>query len=190
MDSWIDLVIRKRFPVLTAWLIIIILGIFASAHVNDHLTTSLTVPGSQSAKAEMIAARAFGENSEGTFTIFYKFNRATHSEIERFKVEIEKAVATIPTANVLQSRAIAGVLFVSVGTNFDLPHAAAYTETLRAALRQNGLLTAQVTGPPAIKSDVTPVLAKDLHRGELYGALIGLLLLILILGFRGQQSFR
>lgn len=183
MIRWIDLVIRRRFPVLVIWLIVIVLGIFASSHVNDHLTTSLTVPGSQSAQAEAVTSKAFGENSEGTFTIFYKFKQATKSEIEVFKSKIADAVATIPTAKILQSRAIAGVLYASVGTNFDLPHASAYTEPLRSALKQNGLLTAQVTGPPAIKSDVTPVLASDLQRGEFFGALIGFVLLMLILGF-------
>ena len=183
MNRWIDLVIRRRFPVLIAWLIVVVLGIFATAHINDRLTTSLAVPGSQSAEAEAVAAKAFAENTEGTFTIFYKFKQATKPEIELIKQKIELSVSTIPNAKILQSRAVAGVLFASVGTNFDLTDAAAYTEPLRAALKQNGLTSVQVTGPPAIKSDVTPVLAQDLHRGEIFGAVIGLALLILILGF-------
>lgn len=183
MKNWIQFVERRRFPILATWLIAIVLGIFATAHINDRLTTSLGVPGSQSAQAEAILAKSFNENSEGTFTIFYKFKQASKPEIEIFQEKIASAVATIPTAKVLQTRAVAGVLYASVGTSFDLPHAAEYTEHLRSELKSRGLTTSQVTGPPAIKSDVTPVLSNDLHRGELLGLIIGFLLLILVLGF-------
>ena len=40
-----------------------------------------------------------------------------------------------------------------------------------------------MTGPPAIESDVIPILNSDLRRGELIGILCSLLLLILVLGF-------
>jgi hypothetical protein len=41
----------------------------------------LTVPNSDSAKAEEILLTNFRENLEGSFTIFFKFKQASDSEI-------------------------------------------------------------------------------------------------------------
>ena len=134
LERWTAAIIRRRFQVLALWLIAIILGLMASANINDRLTTSLTVPGSQSAQADAILVKNFNENIEGTFTVFYKFKNASKVEIQRYTNEIARAAQSIPTAHVLQSKALAGTLFASIGTSFDLPHAAAYTQTLRSAL--------------------------------------------------------
>ena len=182
LERWTGAVLRHRFLILATWLLIIVLGIFASAHVNDRLTTALGVPGSQSAQADKILSSAFHENPEGTFTIFYKFKSATKAEIEGFKTQINNSISVIPNARVLQSRALAGVLFTSVGTSFDLPRAAEFTVPLRLSLKAHGLTGALVTGPPAIKSDVTPVMNKDLRRGEFIAITLALLLLLLVLG--------
>ena len=183
LERWTSAIIRYRLPILALWLIAIIFGIFASANINDRLTTSLTVPGSQSAQADQILAKHFNENVEGTFTVFYKFKNASKPQIQKYTDDILIAAKSIPTSRVLQTKALAGVLFASIGTSFDLPHAALYTKTLRASLADVGLQGALVTGPPAIKSDVTPVLAQDLRNGESVALLIGFLLLILVLGF-------
>ena len=182
LERWTGAMLRHRFLILATWLLIIVLGIFASAHVNDRLTTALGVPGSQSAQADKILSSAFHENPEGTFTIFYKFKSATKAEIEGFKTQINNSISVIPNAHVLQSRALAGVLFTSVGTSFDLPRAAEFTVPLRISLKAHGLTGALVTGPPAIKSDVTPVMNKDLRRGEFIAITLALLLLLLVLG--------
>ena len=183
LGKWIRIAIRFRAPILAAWLIAIVLGVAASVGINDRLTTSLGVPGSESAQAEKLLANHFNENSEGTFTVFYKFKKATKPEIEGFKNSIARAVSIIPSAKVLQSRALGGTLFASIGTPYDLPLAAAFTEPLRQSLRNEGLMGALVTGPPAIKSDISPVLARDLHRGETVAVVLGFILLILVLGF-------
>jgi RND superfamily putative drug exporter len=140
------------------------------------------VPNSDSAKAQEILLNNFGENLEGSFTIFFKFNQATDSEITEFKAKIYQAVAEIPTARVTQLRAISGVLFASVTTNYSLTEAAKYTSALRESLEKYGLPEAMVTGPPAINADVSPVLDQDLHRGQLIAIVLALLLLLLVLG--------
>ncbi len=177
------MVIRFRAIVLITWLAVLGLGILAGAHLNSHLTTSLSVPGSQSAKADQILESAFHENVEGSFTILYKFKNATPTQIEKYKTEITRAVAEIPTARVAQVKALGGVLFASISTSFDLSTAANFTGKLRAALHKYGLREALVSGPPAIKSDVTPILGSDLHRGEIVALGLALILLILFLGF-------
>ncbi len=182
LARWTRVVIRYRALVFFSWLGILGLGILAGAHLNAHLTTSLNVPGSKSAQADQILETAFHENVEGSFTILYKFKNATPAQIERFKSEIAAAVTEIPTARVAQVKALGGVLFASVSTSFDLNSGAQYTAKLRAALQKNGLPNALVSGPPAIKSDVTPILGSDLRRGEIVALGLALVLLLLFLG--------
>ena len=182
MANWTKTIIKYRFSVVATWLLLIIIGIFAGTNLNQHLTTSLTVPNSDSAKAQEILFVNFGENLEGSFTIFYKFKQADESEIAEYKAKISAAVAEVPTARVTQLRAISGVLFASVTTNYSLIEAAKYTANLRESLRKQGLPEALVTGPPAINSDVAPVLGQDLKRGQLIAITLALLLLLIVLG--------
>jgi len=146
MANWTKTIIKHRFSVVATWLLLIIIGIFAGTNLNQHLTTSPTVPNSDSAKAQEILFTNFGENLEGSFTIFYKFKQADESEISQYKAKISAAVAEIPTARVTQLRAISGVLFASVTTNYSLIAAAKYTTSVRESLRKQGLPEAMVTG--------------------------------------------
>jgi uncharacterized membrane protein YdfJ with MMPL/SSD domain len=182
MANWSRAIIKHRFSVVTTWLLLIVLGGFAATNLNQHLTTSLTVPNSESAKAQDILLANFDENLEGSFTIFFKFKQASDAEINEYKARISEAVADIPTARVTQLRAISGVLFASVTTNYSLIEAAKYTAALRQSLIKQGLPEAMVTGPPAINTDVSPVLDRDLHRGQLIAIVLALLLLLLVLG--------
>ena len=182
MANWTKTIIKHRFSVVTIWLLLIVIGGFAATNLNQHLTTSLTVPNSESAKAQEILLTNFGENLEGSFTIFYKFKQASDPEIADYKLKISEAVAEIPTARITQIRAISGVLFASVTTNYSLIEAAKYTDELRQSLVKQGLSEAMVTGPPAINSDVSPVLDQDLRRGQLIAITLALLFLLLVLG--------
>lgn len=182
LERWTLAVVRHRFAIIAIWLALVILGLFAGSRLNDHLTTSLTVPGSASAKADQILSDHFNENVEGTFTVVFKFKKASDGEIAGYKAKIATAASSLPTAKVTQEKVLGGVLFANIGTSFKLIDAAAYTEKFRQALIDEGLKGALVTGPPAIYRDVTPVLASDLHRGQILAVLLALLLLILVLG--------
>ncbi|MBC7462647.1 MAG: MMPL family transporter [Actinobacteria bacterium] len=183
LETWTRAVIRRRFTVVLTWAAIAVLGLIASPKLSENLTTSLTVPGSESEQADDIISERFNENIEGTFTVFYKFKQATSVEIDGFKVKIEIAAGVIPSSQVTLQRAVGGILFASISTPFSLPQAAGHTEDLRIALARQGLKGAQVTGPPAIYRDVTPVLADDLRRGQLFAVTLALILLLLLLGF-------
>ncbi len=182
LESWTRGVVRHRFAVIVVWLVLIILGLLAGSRLNEHLTTSLAVPGTESAKADQILAEHFKENIEGTFTIIFTFKNATKAEISVLESKIAVAATTIPKAKVTAQRALGGVLFTNIGTSFTLLEAASYTDRLRRALADEGLEGALVTGPSAINHDVTPVLATDLNHGQAAAILLALLLLILVLG--------
>jgi uncharacterized membrane protein YdfJ with MMPL/SSD domain len=182
LERWTRVVVRNRFAVIWVWLVLLIVGAFAGSKLNDHLTTSVSVPGSESEKADKILSHHFEENIEGTFTVVLKFKQSSIAEIDGYKAKITSAASAIPTAKVTQQRVLEGVLYANIGTSFKLIDAASYTEKFRKALIGTGLKGALVTGPPAIYRDVTPVLASDLQRGQILAVLLALLLLILMLG--------
>ncbi len=176
-------VIRFRVAVLLIWVAIIAFGAFASMGVNEKLSTSLAVPGSESTKAEEITVNHFGENSEGTFTVVYNFVHAESAEIDLLKAKMARAAAAIPTGKVIQSKVLEGALYTGIGTTLNLKEAAQLTDDLRAALIDEGLTGAMVTGPPAIQGDFEPILASDLRGGGVLAIAIALLVLILAFGF-------
>ena len=182
LASWTGRVIKHRFPILAAWLIVIALGLLAATNLNQYLTTSLEVPGSQSEKANTLLANHFDENTEGTFTVIYKYSNATDAQMLSIKEGLANTAKAIPTARIGAQKALIGTLYTNITTSFSLVDAAPYTNILRAELIKQGLSGAFVTGPPAIEKDVTPVLEQDLRRGQVVAAVIALLLLLLLLG--------
>ncbi|MSW03531.1 MAG: MMPL family transporter [Actinobacteria bacterium] len=179
---WVRIVIRNRLAITGIWILVVVAGAFASAHIGGRLTTSLEVPGSESATADAILASHFGENTQGSFTVLYKYATSTPAQIQEFKSAIEKAAQVIPDSDVAQQRAMGGVLLASITTPLRLLDAASYTQALRKAVAAQGLTGALITGPPAINHDVSPILASDLHRGQVVAIVMALLLLILMLG--------
>ena len=182
LESWTHRLLRHRAPIVAIWLLITVCGLLAAGNLNQYLTTSLNVPGSESEKANSLLAENFGENTEGTFTIVYKYTNATDEQLVGIKRAVEKASSVIPGSNIGAQKSLIGTLYTNVATPFSLLDASAYTTPLREALVKQGLSGAYVTGPPAIENDVTPVLARDLARGQVVAVVIALLLLLLLLG--------
>ena len=182
LESWTHRLLRLRAPIVAIWLLITVVGLLAAGNLNQYLTTSLNVPGSESEKASQILNTNFGENTEGTFTVVYKYTNATKEQLAGIEQAVEKASAVIAGSQIGAQKSLVGTLYTNVTTPLSLVEAAAYTTPLRQALVQQGLTGAYVTGPPAIEKDVTPVLARDLQRGQLVAVVIALLLLLLLLG--------
>lgn len=165
------------------WLLIAVLGTLAATQLSGLLTTSLAVPGSQSARANQVLETHFGENVEGTFTVVLGFKNAGPSHLRHLEAEITRAASYIRTAKVTQERAVGGVLFANVSTSLKLINAADETGKLRLALVSVGLSDALVTGPPALDHDLAPIISSDLRHGELLALICALALLLLLLGW-------
>ena len=174
--------IRKRLLVVTVWVALALFGFYANVNINSLLTTSITVPGSQSAKADELIESAFSETTEGAFSVFYQYDKKLpKSEVAALQAKVNLAASRIPNLHVVQNRAIGGVLYANIQTPYNLQKAADLTPQLRSALKDAGLKGVKVSGPPAIKHDVSPVLADDLQRGQLVAILIALIFLFITL---------
>ena len=181
--TWSKAAIKARALVLAIWIALTAFGLFGASHLDQYLTTSLTVPGSASAAANEILNEKFKENTEGTFTVMYKYKQASAQEIANFKASVAQAARVIPGSEITNEKAFAGTLYLNIGTSFELKQAATYTKVLREALIRQGLNGAFVTGPPAIESDVVPILSSDLQTGQIIAVALAAVLLIATLGF-------
>ena len=183
LESWIRLVLRWRGLVLVCWVVVAILGALAALGLPSLLTTSLTVPGTSSAQANAILVKDFHENIEGTFTVVVPLAGATAGPaLGLIESALLDAVEAVPTASITQEHVVEGVLYANVDTTLDLGQAAKETPFLRHELSVQGVTGALVTGPPALQSDITPILANDLHRGEVLAVVLALALLVAVLG--------
>jgi RND superfamily putative drug exporter len=175
-------VIRFRGLVVSIWIAFALFGFYASANINSLLTTSITVPESESAKADQLVKSAFNENTEGAFIVFYEYDKkASKTEVGALENLISQAVSVIPGGHLVQIRSLNGVLYANIQSPYDLQKAADYTPILRNELRNLGLGSAKVTGPPAIKHDVSPALQRDLERGQIVAILVALFFLFITL---------
>ena len=132
---------------MASWLAVLLLGSLSSLGLSSLLSTSLSVPGSDSARADAILVNKFHQNIEGTFTVVLPFGTASNAQIAHFEAAIARAARSIPTGTVTEQKALAGILYANVTTTLPLSRAAAKTVVLRRALADDGLTGALVTAP-------------------------------------------
>ena len=94
---------------IAAWALVVVLGLISGSHLTGLLSTSLTVPGTDSARADQILQRHFGDNVEGTVTVVLPFTDGSATEITGLEAQIAAAVRSVPTAHVIAEKVVAGV---------------------------------------------------------------------------------
>lgn len=183
LERWTRAVVHWRFIVIGLWIAIVVIGVISATRLPGLLSTSLAVPGTPSERADTILARHFAENTEGSFTVVYPVAHASHRTIQILDQHLALAARVVRTGHATKLTSAPGILYANVNTSLDLQTAATYTDALRRALAGRRFPVAYVTGEPAIQHDVIPILASDLHRGEIIAVPVALILLIIILGF-------
>jgi RND superfamily putative drug exporter len=182
LERWTRAVVRWRVAVVLCWAAVVALGLLSTARLPGLLSTSLAVPGTGSAQANAILTHRFGENIEGTFTVVFPVPDASSATVRTLDHRFAVAARAVPTAQASMLQRGDGILYGNIGSQLDLQQAAAYTGPLRHALVAAGFPGAYVTGAPAVQHDLSPVLAGDLHGGEIIAVLTALVLLTLALG--------
>ena len=186
LERWTRVVLRFRLAFLALWLLILIFGSWSATQLPGLLSNSFAVPGTDSDRAQTILTRHFGERSEGSFTVVFKTSTprdpATRAMLAR---RVERAAASVPTANVGPVLAGGGIAYAVVNTTLDLKRAKRYTDVLRRGLAAERGPPAIVTGQPAIQHDLDPVFSSDLRDGEKIAVPLALLVLIAVFGISG-----
>lgn len=187
-ERWTRGVVRWRFLVLGLWALVTIFGIVTATRLPDLLSTSLDVPGSNSALANRILAHDFHENIEGSFGVVVPLRGETSNQNRDELTRVRRAVRVIPGAEITQHRMVDATLYVNVDTPQSLSSAANETDTLDRALRNEGVVGALVSGPPALQHDISPVLSSDLVRGEIVTVGVALIVLLVFLGLSWEVA--
>ena len=180
LERWTRAVVRARVAVLLGWLVVLVFGIYASAHLSGLLSNSFAVPGTDSARAQALLTRGFGERTDGTFTVVFPVDHPSDKALQaRTRSRLARAAHAVPGGRAGELRRGPGILYGDVTTRLDLQHAKRYTTAVRRALGAGSL----VTGQPAIQHDLDPILAADLRRGEAIALPIALIVLLVVFGF-------
>ncbi len=175
-ERWTRAVLRFRAPILVCWLAVVVVGAIGATRLTMLLSTSFTVPGTDSERARTILARDFAERTDGVFTVVFP----TQANRQRLQQRLEAAARAVPTGHVASLQSSGGVTWGDVDTTLDLQHAKTYTDAIRHAVA--GTPRAYVTGQPAIQHDLDPILSSDLRRGETIALPVALAVLLAVLG--------
>ena len=184
-EGWVRAVVRVRAAVLVLWAAVAVLGVMGAGSLSERLSTSLDVPGTPSSRADAMLARAFHENVDGSFTVVVARRRLDPARERALRVAVAHAFAGVARARVVESQAVGGVWYAVVSTPLTLTRASALTGTLRHRLALEGPRGALLTGPPALQSDLGPVLRADLARGLVVALSAAVVVLALTLGLTG-----
>ena len=176
--------LRYRWPVAIAWLVILAAGFWASGRLSDLQSNVFSVPGTDSEHVRTVLEQQFGDRSDGAFTVVFRVaNSADPQTVSRLQAVVDRAAHAVPSG---QGAALvpAGphVLYGNVISTLDLAQAKGHTDELLRAIGRPAGARAYVTGAPAIQHDLDPIFNDDLRRGEAIALPIALLVLLAVFG--------
>src|SRR4029450_2219281 len=71
MERWTRLMLRYRWVVVAAWLVVLVGGGWSATKLSALLSNSFTMPGTDSERARTILKEHYGDRSDGAFTIVF-----------------------------------------------------------------------------------------------------------------------
>jgi putative drug exporter of the RND superfamily len=185
MESWARTMIRFRWAVLAAWIVLVVGAGIASSGLSDLLTNRFVLPGAESEEAGAILEENFGQKPEGSFSIVVQGRPGSaQTLIDPTRAAATRAANELPTGKLVEVRAVSGdVVSASIASELQPADAKGHTDAMREAAGTIPGAQVYLTGQAAIESDLEPVQNRDLRVGELYIAIpIALLILIFVFG--------
>jgi putative drug exporter of the RND superfamily len=178
-------VIRFRWAVVVGWIVIVVVSGMAAAGLPDLFKSAISLPGTDSQRADDILQREFGQKALGSFTLVARDTDGRALDlVPGLKAAAERAADELPTGKVASVRPISDrVTAAEIVSRLDPLEADDHTAAMRAAAGTLPGAEVWLTGQPAITADLQPVYEEDLKVGELYIAVpIALLVLIFVFG--------
>jgi putative drug exporter of the RND superfamily len=179
VERWTRFVLRHRWPVLAAWLVVFVVAGWASSQLNSLLTNRFTLPGTDTQRAETILEDHFGQRTSGSFTLVVTTDGGVIALLPQVRAAAERASAELPTSRVAGVQPVAdGVLTAQIVSDLDPADAKGHTAAMRKAIGEIPGAQTYLTGQAATEHDLDPVFEEDLQKGELMIAVpIALILL-------------
>jgi RND superfamily putative drug exporter len=183
MEGLTRLVLRHRYAVLAAWLVVFVAAGWASAQLSGLLTNRFTLPGTDTRRAELILQDHFGQRSTGSFTIVVRSDGRARALVPDVQAAAERAVAELPTSRLVSVQPVTeDVTVAQIVSDLEPADSKGRTADMRAAIGSIPGATVYLTGQAAIEHDLDPVFGSDLVRGELIALPIALLILVFTFG--------
>jgi RND superfamily putative drug exporter len=183
MARWTGFVLRLRWPILGFWLVVLLIGGFATSKLTPLLSNTFTVPGTDSERARTILQKHFGDRSDGEFLVIYKIRNGTAGVRLKLERSIREAATAVPGGKATALRdAPGGVVYGSILTTLNLADAKGYTGDIRDRLHTPQGVAGYISGQPAIEGDLDPIFSRDLKKGESIAIPIALMVLLAVFG--------
>jgi RND superfamily putative drug exporter len=177
--------IRFRWAVLGAWIVLLVTAGAASSGLSDLLTNRFVLPGAESEEAGKILEQNFGQKPEGSFSVVVQGKPGSaQTLIGPTRAAAARAAKELPTGKLVEVRPVSGdVVSASIASELQPADAKGHTEAMREAAGEVPGAQLYLTGQSAIESDLEPVQNRDLQVGELYIAIpVALAILVFVFG--------
>src|SRR5438132_4933359 len=185
MERWTRLMVRNRWLVVAAWLVVLLAGGYANGRLSGLLSNTFTMPGTDSERARAILQQHYGDRSDGAFTVVYRVRSSDDPTLRaRLQAGLVRAGRQVPTGKPRPLvRGGDHVLYADIVSTLSIADAKGYTDKVLNALPRRDGVTPYVTGQAAIQHDLDPTFNEDLKEGELLRAIpIALVILLLVFG--------
>ena len=183
MERWTRFVLRHRWPVLGAWLVVFLVAGFASSRLADLLTNRFTLPGTDSSAPSRSSRISSASDRRGRSP---SSSRATATRARSCRGSVPQRSARLtsfpPGRLVAVTPLTDDVVSAQIVSELEPPIRRATPTT--CARRSGSIPGAEVymTGQAAIEHDLDPVFGRDLAKGELIAVPIALLILVFTFG--------
>ncbi|HEY3189683.1 MAG TPA: MMPL family transporter, partial [Solirubrobacteraceae bacterium] len=171
--------------ILAGWLVLLVLGGYATANLGGLLTNRFSVPGSDSERGLTLLKDHMNDRSDGAFTLVATGvgSRAEAVAVEAAARRGAHAIEGGKAGPLL--RAGRGVVYAQISTPLENQDAARATPDLRAAIGRVPGVTTYLSGYPAIGHDTEKIFNDDLGRGESIAVPVALLVMAFMFGTVG-----
>ena len=172
LQRWTMLMLGHRAAVLAAWILALALSLVASSRLPSLLTNHLTLPGTDSQRAETILETRFNQRTVGSFMLVAKADRDADALLPDVEQAARRAVAQLPTGELAGTLVLRGqVVAIRIVSRLKAAEAREHTAAMRAAIGPIAGARTWLTGFAAAEHDIAPLLQADLSHGELHIAL-------------------
>ncbi len=188
VEAWTRAAIRLRWPIVIAWLFVLIAGGWASGRLSALQSNVFSVPGTDSEYVRNVLQEHFGDRSDGAFTVVFRVASSASPALRaRLQRVVNDAAAAVPGGRGTALEAAGPhVLYGNVVSTLNLAEAKNHADDLVKAIGRPAGTSAYVTGAPAIQNDLDPIFNQDLRKGESIALPIALLVLCSCSGCRGR----
>src|SRR5262249_1437778 len=185
MVGWTRRVVAHRRAILAGWVVLFLLGGWATANVGKLLTNRFSVPGSDAEKGLNILRDRFHERGDGAFTLVAQ-GSGRSVELAAAEAAAQRAAAQVPRGRAGPPRLAEGnVAYIQITTPLQAADAKNYTVRMRRAIGSVPGTRTYLTGFPALSHDLQLLYSRDLSQGEEIAVPIAILVLLYMFGTLG-----